>query len=331
MNALLRPTLSTLLVVVFTLILIFLSLFAEVFESETPEVDLAQIYANPAPITELQRLKNLRITNKQGSFLLENTHSEGKLEGPWQMLEPQALKVKGDVVSRILDSLNAIRVRNLHRLEPINVTSYSLDNPTLTLNFVTDKNKTFEIKVGLINPIDNSAYLGLSSQNQIYQIDPLEMALESYDLAQLVESRVLALNAESLISLEIYTAKGLELKLLKKDAQWVDQNGTILSENRVKNFFTRLEDLKSFSILNNLTTEQQEYMEAAMANPIYTLKLITGQGVRSYVISEFRNGIPSMSLAKNNFLALSSEDKKSFVLLDLDQARTFTTKSSELK
>jgi hypothetical protein len=331
MNALLRPTLSTLLVVVFTLILIFLSLFAEVFESETPEVDLAQIYANPAPITELQRLKNLRITNKQGSFLLENTHSEGKLEGPWQMLEPQALKVKGDVVSRILDSLNAIRVRNLHRLEPINVTSYSLDNPTLTLNFVTDKNKTFEIKVGLINPIDNSAYLGLSSQNQIYQIDPLEMALESYDLAQLVESRVLALNAESLISLEIYTAKGLELKLLKKEAQWVDQNGTILSENRVKNFFTRLEDLKSFSILNNLTTEQQEYMEAAMANPIYTLKLITGQGVRSYVISEFRNGIPSMSLAKNNFLALSSEDKKSFVLLDLDQARTFTTKSSELK
>jgi hypothetical protein len=331
MNALLRPTLSTLLVVVFTLILIFLSLFAEVFESETPEVDLAQIYANPAPIAELQRLKNLRITNKQGSFLLENTHTEGKLEGPWQMLEPQALKVKGDVVSRILDSLNAIRVRNLHRLEPINVTSYSLDNPTLTLNFVTDKNKTFEIKVGLINPIDNSAYLGLSSQNQIYQIDPLEMALESYDLAQLVESRVLALNAESLISLEIYTAKGLELKLLKKEAQWVDQNGTILSENRVKNFFTRLEDLKSFSILNNLTTEQQEYMEAAMANPIYTLKLITGQGVRSYVISEFRNGIPSMSLAKNNFLALSSEDKKSFVLLDLDQARTFTIKSSELK
>ncbi len=331
MNALLRPTLSTLLVVVFTLILVFLGLFAEVFESETPEVDLAQIYANPAPIAELQRLKTLRITNKQGSFLLENTHTEGKLEGPWQMVEPQALKVKGDVVSRILDSLNAIRVRNLHRLEPINVTSYSLDNPTLTLNFVTDKNKTFEIKVGLINPIDNSAYLGLSSQNQIYQIDPLEMALESYDLAQLVESRVLALNAESLISLEIYSAKGLELKLLKKDEQWVDQNGSILSENRVKNFFTKLEDLKSFSILNNLTNEQQEYMEAAMANPTYTLKLITGQGVRSYMISEFRNGIPSISLSKNNFLALSSEDKKSFVLLDLDQARTFTTKSSELK
>lgn len=331
MNALLRPTLSTLLVLLFALILVFLGLFAEVFESETPEVDLAQIYANPAPLSELQRLKTLKITNKQGSFLLENTHSEGNLEGPWQMVEPQALKVKGDVVSRIFDSLNAIRVRNLHRLEPINVTSYSLDNPTLTLNFVTDKNKTFEIKVGLINPIDNSAYLGLSSQNQIYQIDPLEMALESYDLAQLVESRVLALNADSLMSLEIYSSKGLELKLLKKEDQWVDQNGTILSENKIKNFFTRLEDLKSFSILNNLNTEQQEYMEAAMANPTYTLKLISGQGVRSYMISEMRNGIPSMSLSKNNFLALSSEDKKSFVLLDLDQARTFTIKSSELK
>lgn len=161
MMSLLRPTISTVLIVCFALILVFLGLFAEVFESETPEVDLAQIYANPAPINELQRLKSVKMTNKQGSFLLENTDPEGKLTGPWQMIEPQSLKVKGDVVPRILDSLNVIRVRNFHRLEPINITSFSLDNPTLTLNFTTDKNKVFEIKIGLINPIDNSAYLSL--------------------------------------------------------------------------------------------------------------------------------------------------------------------------
>lgn len=331
MKALLRPTLSTVLVIVFASILLFLGLFAEVFESQTPEIDLAQIYANPIPVSEMQQLKTLKISNKQGSFLLENTHPEGSLAGPWQMVEPQSLKVKPEVLIKILDALNVIRVRNFHRLEPINITSFSLDNPTLTLNFTTSKNRAYEIKVGLINPIDNSAYLSLSTQNQIYQIDPLEITLESYDLAQLVESRVLALNVDSLASLEIYSEKGLELKLLKKELQWVDQNGLTLNNSKVSKFFARLEDLKSFSILDKLTPEQQNFMTQASSTPTYSLKLISAQGVRTYMLSEIKNGIPGMSLDRTNFFALSTEEKKSFVLLDKDQLRPFAVKSSELK
>ncbi len=331
MKALLRPTFSSILVITFALILLFLGLFAEVFESHTPEVDLAQIYANPIPVIELQHLKSLRMTNKQGNFLLENTHPEGKLEGPWQMVEPQALKVKDDVIPKIVDALNVIRVRNFHLLEPINIASFSLDNPTLTLTFKTFLDKSYEVKMGLINPIDNSAYLSLSSQNQIYQIDPIEITLESYDISQLVESRVLALNTESLVSLEIYTPTGLEVKLLKKEELWVDQNGVSLETNKVKKYFEKLEDLKSFTILDKLTVPQQAFMEAALASPIYTLKLISAQGVRSYYVSEIKNGIPGMSLAQSNFFALSSEEKKSFVLIEKEQLRAFTLKSSELK
>src|SRR5690606_29708238 len=95
------------------------------------------------------------------------------------------------------------RVRSIHRYEPINVTSFSLDNPNLSLLFTTNKNKDYEIKLGLINPIDNSAYLSISSQDQIYQIDPLEMALEAYDLSQIVEARVFAINYSDIKSIEI--------------------------------------------------------------------------------------------------------------------------------
>lgn len=331
MKALLRPSLSTFLVAFFFLILLFLGLFAEVFESQTPEVDIAQIYANPVPINELQHLKTLKLINKHGTFLFENTHQEGDLVGPWQMLEPQALRVKGDVVGKIIEALNVIRVRNFHRLEPINITSFSLDNPTLTLLFTNTKNKSFEIKMGLINPIDNSAYLSLSSQDQIYQIDPIEMTLESYDLAQLVESKVLAVNVDSLASLEIYGEKGLDLKLLKKEDQWLDQNGVTLSEAKVKRFFERLEELKSFSILDKLNTEQQVFMEKVMATPAYSLKLISGQGVRTYLIAEVNGQIPGMNVVKGDTYALSTEERQSFILIDKDQLRMFTTKSSDLK
>jgi hypothetical protein len=331
MKSILRPTLSTSMVIFFAMILLFLGLFAEIFESHTPEVDLAQIYANPIPVNEFQSLKSLRLTNKQGNFFLENTHPQFNISGPWQMVEPQALKVKSDVVTKIVDALNIVRVRNFHRLEPINITSFSLDNPTLTLQFQTSAGKNYEVKMGLINPIDNSAYLSLSSQNQIYQIDPIEMALESYDLAQLVESRILAVNPESLASLEIYTPSRLELKLLKKDKHWVDQAGNSLNDSKVLRFFSRLEEVKSFSILENLTTDQLTYMQNAMASPTYSLKLITTQGVRSYLLSHFKNGIPGMSLSKSNFYALSSEEKKSFVLVDDDQIKIFTQQAQDLK
>lgn len=331
MKSYIRPSLSTSLVVFFFFILLFLGLFAEVFESQVPEVDLAQIYANPVPMDELQKLKTLKITNKQGSFLLENTHPEGQLIGPWQMLEPQALKVKGDVPQKIIEALNVIRVRNFHRLEPINVTSYSLDNPTLSMTFGTVKNKTYEIKIGLINPIDNSAYMGLSSQDQIYQIDPMEMALESYDLSQLVESKVLALNLDSLASLEIYGQNKLNLKLLRKETQWLDQNGTVLSDVKVKKFFDKLEEMKSSSILDNLTTEQKEHMYKVMGNPSYTLKLISNQAVRNYLVAELSGSIPGMTISTSGLYALSSEEKQSFVLINRDQLRILDTKITELK
>jgi hypothetical protein len=281
MKSLLRPSLSTLLVVFFSLILLFLGLFAEVFVSNTPEVDLAQIYANPVPVTELQHLKSLRLINKQGNFLFQNTSLDGSLAGPWQMTEPQPLQVKGDVIVKIIDALNVIRVRSFHPLEPINITSFSLDNPTLTLMFTNSKDKSYEIKMGLINPIDHSAYLSLSTQNQIYQIDPIEMALESYDLPQLVESKVLAINPEALASLEIYGASGPELKLLKKDGLWLDQAGVTLSDSKVGKFFERLGNLKSLSILEKLNSDQKTYMENALATPLFSLKLITGQAVRT--------------------------------------------------
>jgi len=331
MKSLLRPSLSSMLVAFFFVVLLFLGLFAEVFESHTPEMDVAQIYANPVPVNELQELTRFKLMNKQGTFVFENTHPEGDLLGPWQMLEPQALKVKGNVVGKIIEALNGIRVRNFHPLEPINITSFSLDNPTLTLNITNSENKKFEIKMGLINPIDNSAYLSLSGQDQIYQIDPIEMAIENYDLAQLVESKVLALNTDSLQSLEIYSPEGLRLKVLKKENQWLDQEGATLTDVKVLKFFENLEEIKSFSILSNLTKEQEAFMEKTMASPAWSLKLISSQGVRTYLLGELQSDIPGTNVFRNGTFALSTDEKQSFVLVDREELRILSTKSSDLK
>lgn len=331
MKAQRRHSLSTLLVVFFFFILLFLGLFAEVFESQTPEVDLAQIYANPVPVNELQRLRSFKLTNRHGSFTFENTHPEAELSGPWQMVEPQVLKLKSDVIAKIIDALNVIRVRNFHRLEPININSFSLDNPTLTLLFTNEKNKNFEIKIGLINPIDNSAYLSLSSQDQIYQIDPIEMALESYDLTQLVESKVFALNMDSLNSFELHGKTGLLFKLSKREDQWQDQDGIRLSEDKVRKFFDQIEEVKSYSILDQLSSEQKAFMENTMNTTSYRIKIISTQGVRNYLLSEVKGQLPGLNVIKSGTYALSNDEKLSFLLIDSNQLRMLQTKTSNFK
>lgn len=331
MKSLVKTSLSTGLVLFFFLILLFLGLFAEVFESQTPQVDLAQIYSNPVPIKDFSSLKNFKLTNKNGSFVFENTNPTGDLSGPWQMTAPQSLKAKSDVIEKIVNTLKIIRVRNFYRLEPINISSFSLDNPTLTLNFTNLKAKDFEIKMGLINPIDNSAYLSLSTQNQIYQIDPIEMALESYDIAQLVESKVLAINPSSLLSLEIYGKNGLEIKILKKEDQWFDQNGQRLNDSKIEKFLSRIEDIKSFSILSHLTPEQKEFMDKVVATPTSVLKIVSAQGVRSYMVGEVKGTIPGTTHSGSDAYALTSDEKESFVLIEKDQLRILGTKLNELK
>jgi len=328
-----RPSLSTILVFFFFIVLLFLGLFAEVFESKTPEINLAQIYSNPVPTNELKRVKKIKLTNKHGVFVFENTDPQARLDGPWQMIEPQPLKAKSDIIKKIVDAFLVIRVRNFHRLEPLNITSFSLDNPTLTLNLETPKKKIYEIKMGLINPIDNSAYMSISSQDQIYQIDPLEISLESYDLPQLVESKVLALNLESMASMELYEQNNLLFKFLKKDDQWIDQNGAVLTNSKVNNFFDKLEAVKSSSILEHLNPDQKDFLNKVLSSSSYTLKIISNVGVRNYFFSELKSGAQNPGLPKEALgsFVMASEDKDSFVLIDISELNFFQVRSKDFK
>lgn len=327
----LKPSLSTLLVAIFTFILLFLGLFAEVLESQAPEVDLAQIYANPVPLEDLQRLKALKLTNRHGHFVFENRHPEALLEGPWQMVAPHVLRVKEETITKILDALNVLRVRNFHRLEPINISSFSLDNPTMTLLFTNDKEKDFEVKMGLINPIDNSAYLSVSTQDQIYQIEPMEIAIESWDLTQLVESRILAIHFPALEGVELSGTLN-NLKIQRQQESWTDQNGNALSTAKIEKFVERLSELRSSSILENLSQDQRDSLERVMNNPVLEMRIRTETGERAYMIGELsRGGIPNMPLGPDARFVLSNEEKKSFVLINRDQLRILSVKLNELK
>lgn len=331
MKKFINPPLSTSLVGLFSFLLLVLALFAEIFESRTPEIDLAQIYANPIPIAELQRLDKLTLNNKYGSFVMINTHPEAELSGPWQLLQPQTQRVKSEVIAKIVENLNILRVRSIHRYEPINITSFSLDNPNLSILLTTSKSKDYEIKLGLINPIDNSAYLSISSQDQIYQIDPLEMALETYDLSQIVEARVLAFNKKNLKSIEIIENGTSKLLIHQREAIWANSEEEKFSQDKVEQLITLIEDMKSSSILENLSSDQTaSFQEMINANPTQ-LKLTFADSGRSYYFSEIKKNLLGMGQQFKGQYLFSNEEMKSFSIIKKDQLKFLQTTNRNLK
>lgn len=331
MKKFLNPPISTALVGLFFLLLLVLALFAEVFESRTPEIDLAQIYANPIPIAELQRLQKLTLTNKYGSFEMINTNSEGELNGPWQLISPQTQRVRSEFITKIIENLNILRVRSIHRYEPINITSFSLDNPNLSMLFSTSKNKDYEIKLGLINPIDNSAYLSISSQDQIYQIDPLEMALETYDLSQIVEARILAINWEGVKELEILENGNSKLHIKQNDGIWSDTQDEKISMEKFENFQAQIDEMKSSSILENLSADQVKHFQELMTKNSWELKFIFNDRVRNYYLTEVKKNLPGMGKQFNGLFLFSNDEMKSFSVIKKDQLKFLQTTLRNLK
>src|SRR5690606_5068153 len=118
------------------------------------------------------------------------------------------------------------------------------------------------------------------------------------------ESKVLAINPDSLQSIEIAGQEGLKFKLGKRDNSWIDQNGTELNPDKVMRFISKLEDIKSYSILEKLNSDQQSFLERTIQLPSISLKIITSQGVRNYYMNEIKGQIPGMNVVKNNSFIL---------------------------
>lgn len=331
MKKFLNPPISTALVGLFFLLLLVLALFAEVFESRTPEIDLAQIYANPIPIAELQRLQKLNLANKYGSFEMVNTNAEGELAGPWQLISPQTQRIKSDFISKILENLNILRVRSIHRYEPINITSFSLDNPNLSMLISTSKNKDYEIKLGLINPIDNSAYLSISSQDQIYQIDPLEMALETYDLSQIVEARILAINWNQVKEIEILENGNSKLHIKQNEGIWSDTQDEKISLERLESFQVQIDEMKSNSILENLSTDQVKHFQDMLTKSSWELKISFNDKVQNYYLTEIKKSLPGIGQQFNGQFLFSNDEMKSFSVVKKDQLKFLQTTLKNLK
>jgi hypothetical protein len=319
---------STAMVVAFGFLLAFVGFFAEVFQAPPLPQETAQLIRNPIPQAKLQTLRLLEFTNKNGVFKFENTHTDSALEGPWRMIEPTAMKARRDFFVKVVEAIGEIQVRQVHRADPINLQSFSLEKPLFTLRFIPVTGEPLEIAFGLLNPIDNTTYFYMKDGGWIYQSQALTLPLESVSADELLDARALAFNPDQVEILEL-TPKGFQLS--KVAGQWQNSQGQPMDNRKVDEFLLKLQTLKGHMVLDKLTSEQGQELNQIMQRPQWTLRLGTLQAAETYHVSPPLDRIGDLRIDRSGSSILYREGSLNPVVLGKEQVGILLKRESELK
>lgn len=175
------------LIIAFSILLLISAGISEFFQAPTSNnQDLSKLSTlfNPE---ELQLIQGLTINNKLGEFELKR--SEPFELNRWQLTAPRQLEASSQTISLIMDTLKSITIKKVFDKDPINMASFSLSVPVMTIQINTiGSEATSVLEVGLTNPIDNSTYLTFAGQQVIFQVETFKAPLETFDLAQFVNT-----------------------------------------------------------------------------------------------------------------------------------------------
>ncbi len=320
--------LSNWLLLFFLVILIGVAIVSDLFQTPTfVGHDLNQ-YKFLFDKDELKSISGIEITNNLTNVAMENQKSH------WQMTSPKNLPANEETIKKIISTLEAIKIKEVHTLDPINISHFSLDTPLTQIAFKFESaNAVLKMKFGLINPIDNSTYVTLSDKEAIYQVEAIKSPLESIDLAEFIESRLFPFDNAAIKQIEIY--KGvkkqniLQVALYSKNDVWVDKSNVEQNSELVNQFLLQLTSVKSYMILDFITQEQRTIVDDYLNNVAYTVSMVVKDKEFIFYVTNIINGIADLKIEKRQHFIVVSENKIMPYLVNKEMQNVFLKRQSE--
>jgi len=302
---------------VFTLLLLISSLLSELFRAPGQKHDpLGQYRTLLAPET-IQNLKYLKIQNQIGSIELQRD----EVESEWLIISPKKLPAMTSVVNQILNILKEIKIRSIHELDPINLSNYSLKNPSLSVSFGENQEFAQKIHLGLVNPIDETLYISLSSKQAIFQVDSFVRKVEKLDFSDFINTHVFRFDKKNITKMAIYNGsvspENIKIFLEKTNGRWVDQKGKELNQLKVHDYISNFTILKSSLILDEQIEGHKNKITEFLNAPHSTVQITTSntKQIQEYIISKPLPLIPGVKMEKyQNIFIYSKETQYPFVI-----------------
>jgi hypothetical protein len=231
------------------------------------------------------------IKNSLVSFTLE--------KGPdrWMMAEPRRLPIDDNALQSLFTTLEEIKIKRTLTYEPINLTNYNLTNPTTEILLSAGEDTT-SIKIGLVNPIDDSCYIALEERDAIYHASNFSSKIDSIDLTTFIDARVFDIPIEEITDLAIQINRSSRKFTFAGD-EWREYN------RKVKDAFpTYLQELLSLqcqTILDLFGPSAKIIIDQYLQNPPITITINSNQ---QYILSNPVSTIPGIRMERNqNVLA----------------------------
>ena len=322
-----RNITSTWFSLTFALLLIFYFIFIEFFQDSKVNRKNLDILESPIKTDFLERLTQLNFKNRLGEYKII------KKELNWFIQEPQSFPAKEKTILSIINALENINIHTIHQNEPINFKSFSLNKPIVEMDLIA-QDKSINLKIGIINPIDNTSFITVSDHEYIYQTDLFKFQFEKLEFSDFIDANVFSTNLAAMRKFTIYQGNSTQpLHVLESiNEAWVSNRYNTISNTNTENKIKAILDINTHMIVDQTNEEIDNFLQNYLSNPLYriVIDLKNGETI-TYKITPLVKAIQELKVEKKQYFIMSASDRPYPYLIDKAFIDIFQIRYSDLK
>ncbi len=309
-------------------LLLLLSLnitYSVIFQKDSTSVFNTDKYIDLIDSEIFKNIKFIEIDNKFGKFKIQKeTYS-------WQVISPKEFPANNDILNQFIKDLESIKVLKTFSNDEINRQSFRLNSPQVQITVESLANIT--LNIGLINPVDNSAYIHIKGQDKIYQISGLSTYFSTFDFSDFVNSKVFNFPLSVIESLKLYKYNSdkpnLHFNLV--NGEWVDSNNKALDSSKVKEFLLKLISMNTFIILDHLSDDQKKFVDDYLNRKLGKIIIESKEGEVEFTVTQIIRKGKVLKLKDNQVFLVKASNLNFYFVINKSLIGLFDTTNSKLK
>jgi ankyrin repeat protein len=309
------------------------ALISEFFQAPPLATNLQGSIQNPISREFLAGLNKITFENQLGSVSLQK---DERNKDHWVLTSPRILPANKETIATLLASLSQIQIRKTYPADPINLANFALNTPTLSLKMNGGEDTSLNIKFGLHNPLDNSAYILIERLQTIYQITAPKVQLAFLGPSYFIDSKIFTMANQDIERIKIFNAHNLggntALSIMKKNGQWFNEKKQLLATDKVESFIAKIISVKSQMILDQTTKDVEKIVDNYIKSPMYSIEMVDSENRKiKYSISHLINTqIPELKIDRQKNIIIIASDRTHPYIVEKNYLSNFQLKEVEL-
>ena len=324
-----RSLISTWLCLIFFILLIIYLGFIEFLQDTSHEQSAVNLLRKPIRSDVFNNVSSLNFKNRIGSYRVK------KINDSWVLQEPRVIPAKEKTISKIIESLRKIKIHTVHQYEPINFESFSLDKPVMEIELYTKLDELIEVKIGLINPINNTSYMTVSGHDRIFQTDLIEAELARLELSDFIDSKVFNMEADEIKEFKLFNGKSKKANniLTRIGTGWKTKKYNTIDSNKLHQKLNKILDIKTHMIVDKKDPALKTLLNNYLKNPRYTIEvsLKNSEKIITYKVSYLTKSISELKIEKKQYFIMTASNRPYPYIINKDFFNQFLITYNEIK